>query len=52
MFLKAKFLPQNAILDITLGASNIADIFLTFLTDKKVHKIAPVKIKAAFVSYW
>lgn len=37
----AKFLPQSAILDITLGASNITDIFLTFLTDKKVPESRP-----------
>lgn len=34
-FQLAKFRPQSAILDITLGASGITDIFLTFLTDKK-----------------
>lgn len=32
-----------------LDVSNIADVFLTFLTDKKVHKIAPVKTIAGCV---
>lgn len=37
----AKFLLQNAILNIMLGASNITCIFLTFLTDKKICVRSP-----------